>query len=343
MNAMPEDPQEEEALSAESPVSAALQEGSEPQPEPHVDSQPTLEDSRTETRPRGIAPIWHSLVLVVAILAFSVWGAVRPDTGSANPLAPVQHLAHAAASDGSDPVRLIRYGLTGLLELAVVGWVIIGLRLRGVSFRSLFGRWPKGLNDVTKEAGIAAAFWLCSMAILVSFALSWNVVETWIYKHQASSQQGAASKAPTQSSSKSAPAPQKSPQQEQAEMAKQLMELAPANGIEIAAWGLLCLIVGFSEELIFRGYLQSQSISLLRSIPLSIVLTAVIFGAAHGYQGLRGIFLITIYGALFGCITLLRKNLFPGMLAHSWHDFSTGMMLALLRSSHLLDHLPAPK
>ena len=125
-------------------------------------------------------------------------------------------------------------------------------------------------------------------------------------------------------------------------MARQLMELAPANGVEIAAWGLLCLVVGFSEELIFRGYLQSQSIALLRNLPVGVVLTALIFGAAHGYQGVRGIVLISIYGALFGCITLLRKNLFPGMLAHSWHDFATVMLLAFIRATHLLDHLPQP-
>ena len=126
-------------------------------------------------------------------------------------------------------------------------------------------------------------------------------------------------------------------------MARQLMQLVPANGVEIAAWGLLCLIVGFSEELIFRGYLQSQSIALLRNLPVSVVLTALIFGAAHGYQGMRGIVLISIYGALFGCITLLRKNLFPGMLAHSWHDFATGIALSILRATHFLDNLPFSK
>jgi membrane protease YdiL (CAAX protease family) len=263
-------------------------------------------------------------------------------------LAPVDRPTHASVT-GSDHVRLIRYGLTGLLELAVVGWVALGLRLRKVPFRSLFGAWPKGLNNITTEAGIAALFWICSMVVLVSFALTWNLVQTRIYNHQTASQSNhpapsnSSSASPSASSAQSASSNLKSPQQQQVETAKQLMELAPANGIEIAAWGLLCVIVGFSEELIFRGYLQTQGIGLLRSIPVGVLLTAVIFGAAHGYEGLRGIFLITIYGSLFGCITLLRKGLFPGILAHSWHDFATGMALSLIRSSHLLDHLPLPK
>jgi membrane protease YdiL (CAAX protease family) len=293
---------------------------------------PDLLPASQTNQPRGIAPIWHTLVLVLGILGYSIWGATRPDTPTINPLAPIQHSAAAAISDKPDPIRLIHYSLSGALELAVVAWVVLGLRLRKIPFRSLFGAWPKGLNDITKEAGIAALFWICSMVVLGSVAVSWQLVQTRIYEHPTAND--------SSSSSKSKPPKQPSPQQQQIEMARKLMELAPANGIEIAAWGALCLIVGFSEEVIFRGYLQAQSIALLHRVPFAVLLTAVIFGAAHGYQGVRGIVLISVYGALFSGITLLRKNLFPGMLAHSWHDFATGMALAMIRSLHLLDHLP---
>jgi membrane protease YdiL (CAAX protease family) len=294
--------------------------------------------------PRGIAPIWHTLIIVIVILGYSLWGAIGAKTGTDNPTAPPGGPAHAVAN-GADHVRLIRYALTGLLELGVVAWVAFGLRLRKVPFRSLFGSIPRGLNNITMEFLVAAAFWVCSMIVLLTCALGWLAIQTQVYKHQSARQSSSASRAkaneanPGQSKANEAKA--KSPEQQQTELAKQLMELAPANGIEIAAWAILCLIVGFSEELIFRGYMQSQGIALFRNVPLSLVLTALIFGAAHGYQGFRGIFLISIYGALFGGIALLRKNLFPGMVAHSWHDFATGMALALIRSSHLLEHLPA--
>ena len=294
---------------------------------PHPDSEPMLIPTAVLVKPRGIAPIWHTVVLILGILAFSIWGSKSGTAGTINPLAPVQSAGKAAAG-GTNSVRLIRYSLTGTLELLVVVWVAFGLRLRKTPFRSLFGAWPKGLNDITKEAAIAAAFWICSMLVLVSIALSWGAVQNLIYKHRP---------APTATEGTQ----QKSPQQQQAELVRQLTELAPANSIEIASWALLCLIVGFSEELIFRGYLQSQGIALLRNLPVGVAITSVIFGAAHGYQGLRGIVLISVYGALFSGITLLRKNLFPGMLAHSWHDFATGMMLAFIRSTHLLDHLPS--
>jgi uncharacterized protein len=299
-----------------------------------IDAAPEVSLEQSEPcgqAPRGIAPLWHTLVLVLAILAYSVWGAIGANSGTSNPAAPPSGVAHAEIH-GGDHVRLIRYALTGALELAIVFWIAFGLRLRKIPFRSLFGVWPKGLNGITMEILIATAFWVCSMVILLVFALSWFAVQNRIYEHQTAKQPATSS----QSSAKP-----ESPEQKQTELIKQLTELAPANGLEIAAWGILCIVVGFSEELIFRGYLQTQGIVMLRNLPLGVIVTAIVFGAAHGYQGVRGIFLISIYGSLFGILTLLRKNLFPGMLAHSWHDFITGMALALIRSSHLLEHLPA--
>lgn len=303
---------------------------------------------------RGVAPIWHTVLLVLAILGYSVWGAVGASSGRGSSLTPVDRAAQATAGSstglaaGTDRVRMIRYGLTGLLEIAIVGWVAWGLWLRRVPFRSLLGAWPRGLNETTLEVGIAALFWICSMIVLVTLAVGWSLVQTQIYQRQMASHRaetgfgaGSGSGAGSKAGSQARGAVPKSPQEQQAEMARQLMELAPANGLEIAAWGALCLVVGFSEELIFRGYLQAQSIGVLGNISLSVAVTAVIFGAAHGYQGLRGMVLISVYGALFGILALLRRNLFPGMLAHSWHDFATGMALALIRSTHLLDHLPS--
>jgi len=305
------------------------------------------------SKPRGIAPLWHTLLLIVAILAYSFWGAQR--IGDNNPILPVHKQPHAASLPAAkanatpaseDSLRILRYALSAGLELLVVLWVYLGLRLRKIPFRSLFGNWPRGLNDITKEAGIAGVFWICSMFVLLTFALTWNAVQTVVYQHELKSQPPVASSTPDKpgapSKSESAPAQRKpkSPQQEQADNVKELMQLAPANSLEIAAWGLLCLIVGFSEEIIFRGYFQSQGISLIGSIAISVVLTSLVFGAAHGYQGLRGICLIGIYGALFSGISLLRRNLFPAMLSHAWHDFATGLALAAVRETHLLDHLP---
>jgi len=300
---------------------------------------------------RGIAPVWHTVVLVMFILGFSVLGALRSTPVIVDPIVPAEHGAYSSdAVHVKAPVnfnRLLHYSVSGCFEIILAGWAVFGLRLRRTSIRSLFGAWPRGLNDVTKEIGIAALFWICSMVVLGSFALTWNVVQTKIYEHQVKQQakqvkeesQPRDREAAGKNASSEGKKPE-SPQKQQVEMARKLMEYAPANGLEIAAWGLLCLIVGFSEELVFRGYLQQQGISLLRSVMLGVLFSALIFGGAHGYQGVRGVCLITLYGGLFSVITLLRRNLFPGMLAHGWHDFATGLALALVRSTHMLDRIP---
>jgi membrane protease YdiL (CAAX protease family) len=280
---------------------------------------------------RSIAPIWHTIVLIAGILGFSIWGGIRASTGT-EPL---------AALKGS---RLGHYALSAVFELLLVGWVALGLRLRKVPFRSIFGALPRGLNNITMELGIAAAFWLCSMVVLASFGLTWNAVQTQIYKHDLSvhDQKQAQSEAQKKAGQTPTPVPPKpkTPIQQQTEMAHQLMGFAPSSGIEIAGWALLCLIVGFSEELVFRGYLQWQGSLLFRNLIVGAILSSLVFGGAHAYEGLRGMCLIGIYGALFATITLIRRNLFPGMIAHSWHDFLTGMLLALMRQTHMLDKLP---
>ena len=217
---------------------------------------------------RGIAPWWHMAVLICGILAFSFWGASGPEVAGGEPMSKV------------DAPRLIHYGLSGALELAVAGWVWFGLYLKGTPLRTLFGNFPRTADDIAKEMAVAAIFWLVAMSVLASFALTWNLVQTRVYQHRvqeraraerSQSNSGGGSK---EKSKTSAPSKElESPQQQQIKMAKNLMGLAPANGIEIAAWGLLCLVVGFSEELIFRGYLQTQFLILARSVPAAIGLS----------------------------------------------------------------------
>jgi hypothetical protein len=114
-------------------------------------------------------------------------------------------------------------------------------------------------------------------------------------------------------------------------------QLAPANGKEIACWLLLCMLVGVAEELVFRGYLQQQFTAWTRGAAAGgVVFSAVMFGAAHGYEGARAMFLLTVFGALFSLLALFRRNLRAGIFAHSWHDAIAGLTVAFLHSRHVL-------
>ena len=56
----------------------------------------------------------------------------------------------------------------------------------------------------------------------------------------------------------------------------------------MTVWVLLSISAGFCEEFVFRGYLQKQFFALTGSDAAAIAGQALIFGVAHGYQGVKG-------------------------------------------------------
>lgn len=107
--------------------------------------------------------------------------------------------------------------------------------------------------------------------------------------------------------------------------AKDISGLLPRDPAEIAAWVALSLTAGFCEEAIFRGYLQRQFHALTGSVVLAVLLQSVIFGVSHGYQGIRNVIMISIFGAVFGGLAVWRKTLKPGMVLHAWTDIFSGL------------------
>jgi hypothetical protein len=101
--------------------------------------------------------------------------------------------------------------------------------------------------------------------------------------------------------------------------------LLPHGPLEVAAWIALAVSAGICEEAIFRGYLLRQFRAFTQSATLAVIAQALVFGMAHGYQGLRNVVTIAVLGAAFGALALWRKSLRPGMLAHAWMDIIGGL------------------
>ena len=104
--------------------------------------------------------------------------------------------------------------------------------------------------------------------------------------------------------------------------------LLPHTHTEVALYLLLCATAGFCEEIIFRGYLQKQFSAWTHSASAGLILQAVVFGVAHGYQGPRLMIVITVFGCLFGVLAQWRQSLRPGMIGHFLQD---ALPLVLLR------------
>jgi membrane protease YdiL (CAAX protease family) len=112
--------------------------------------------------------------------------------------------------------------------------------------------------------------------------------------------------------------------------------LLPLTVPEMIVFALLSITAGFCEEFVFRGYFQRQFLALTQSVPASVGLQAVVFGAAHFYQGWKGVIVITIYGAMFGALAAIRKTLRPGMMQHMAQDTISGILGGILLRHKLI-------
>jgi membrane protease YdiL (CAAX protease family) len=192
--------------------------------------------------------------------------------------------------------RLAQYLWTMGLEWLLAGYIWLGIR-KQIRLRDLIGgRWAT-LEDFFLDIVYAAVFWGAAMLVL-------GVCARLMHLDQAGKIES---------------------------MRKQISFLAPSTNLELAVWFCLSWTAGFCEEIIFRGYLQRQLAVIGNSPLLGVVLSAIVFGASHGYEGPARMFLIFIFGLLFGLLAWWRKSLRPGMIAHAWHDSLSGAVLRVLK------------
>jgi hypothetical protein len=189
--------------------------------------------------------------------------------------------------------RTLLYLLTIVWEWLIVGYVVFGLRRRRVTLRELTGgRWSS-VHAVLIDLFIALGFWLAAAVVLALIGSAIGLGHG----------------------------------DQLAETRQKLGFLAPHGSLEIGIFLALSASAGFCEEIIFRGYLQRQFTAWTHSVLAGTILQALVFGAGHGYEGPARMFLIAIFGAMFGALALARRSLRPGMLAHFLHDAAAGLVL----------------
>jgi len=113
--------------------------------------------------------------------------------------------------------------------------------------------------------------------------------------------------------------------------ARSVSTLFPQSLLEVVLWIATSLSAGFCEEVAFRGYFQRQFRAMTGSSAAGVILQAILFGISHGYQGLRAIIMIILFGFLYGILALWRKSLRPGMILHAWSDIYAGYLFQFLR------------
>ena len=104
-----------------------------------------------------------------------------------------------------------------------------------------------------------------------------------------------------------------------------LSALLPSTEAERLTWLLVASTVGFCEEVVYRGYLQTQLGAFMRSPPLGLASQAVLFGLAHLEQGSGAALRIGVYGLIFGLLARQRASLLPGIACHVGIDLVSGL------------------
>jgi uncharacterized protein len=191
----------------------------------------------------------------------------------------------------ANPNRIGMYGRTMLFEWLMFGFVILGVRLHGTPLFAVLGERWRSVREVVRDIGIALVF------LVVSIFL-----ESLLGSHL----------------HRGGPDPA-------------VQFLLPHGGAEIAVWIALSLTAGICEETLFRGYLQRQFMALTQNASLGILLSAAMFGLAHGYQGIAKAIQIGVLGVMLGILAHWRRSVRPGMIAHSLQDVLGGLFAGSIR------------
>ena len=102
--------------------------------------------------------------------------------------------------------------------------------------------------------------------------------------------------------------------------------LLPHGAAERLAWLVVAVSAGFCEEVVYRGYLQTQLSAFTRRASLGVVLQAALFGMAHLQQGTATAARFTLYGVGLGALATWRRSLLPGIVCHVAIDVVSGML-----------------
>jgi CAAX protease family protein len=106
---------------------------------------------------------------------------------------------------------------------------------------------------------------------------------------------------------------------------EKLRKLLPATGRERFAFVFVALTAGFCEEFLFRGWLLNVTSRALHSIWLGLLLSSILFGFAHLYQGRNGVIGTAVLGLIFGLVYIASGSLLPAQLFHATLDLNNGM------------------
>jgi CAAX protease family protein len=121
--------------------------------------------------------------------------------------------------------------------------------------------------------------------------------------------------------------------------ARGFLALLPRTRKERLTFAVLAVTAGICEEVVFRGFGFAYVRFVWPGVTDGwlIVITSIVFGLAHLYQGPRGVMLTGLAGAVFASMTVTTGSLLPAIAVHAMVDLRILGLPDLAR-----DVLPTP-
>jgi hypothetical protein len=113
--------------------------------------------------------------------------------------------------------------------------------------------------------------------------------------------------------------------EEAREALRELKWLLPHTPIELDTFMRVSATAGICEEVLYRGFLAWF---LAQWMPFwaAMMISGVLFGLAHAYQGRSGVIKTGAIGIAFGGLTLLAESIVPAILLHIAVDALNGQL-----------------
>lgn len=108
-------------------------------------------------------------------------------------------------------------------------------------------------------------------------------------------------------------------------MRKLAERVLPKSPLEFAPYCALAMTAGICEEFLYRGFTMAVLTRLGLAAWLVVLISSVLFGLAHTYQGKTGVVGTTLMGLVFGTARVAVRTLVPVIVWHTVVDIVAGL------------------
>ena len=102
--------------------------------------------------------------------------------------------------------------------------------------------------------------------------------------------------------------------------------ILPQSAVELLPYFGLAITAGLCEEFLYRGFAMAALAQAGLSSWLVVLVSSLLFGLAHSYQGRGGIVMTFLVGLVLGVSRLTYNSLVPAIFWHSAVDIVAGLV-----------------